>query len=277
MTASVAVSPAHTPLRVLFLTPPAKAGRSLAAQSFVEEEIRAIRDFDVQPYVLTDETAGRTVIDGVPLVGLPPGTVAAIPKPAWLGLQHALLVSRLVRASRTGREVFHALRIEAAAATLVAREHIDVIHSHFGWPAGLGGALAAQATGTPLVTSVRGTDVLVRQDLEYGLRRDPAYDVALKHLFEVASRVLVATSFMRSAAVEAGADPVKIQIVDKGVDLTRFRPAASPSEVRTPARGVRPCGAGRGQPAAPERVRDDHRRARGAPTRRGNARHLRHR
>ena len=42
-------------LKVLFLTPPAKSGGALAAQSFVEEEIRAIRDFHVRPYVLSDE------------------------------------------------------------------------------------------------------------------------------------------------------------------------------------------------------------------------------
>ena len=65
-------------LKVLFLTPPAKAGGALAAQSFVEEEIGAIRDFNVQPYVLTDEIRGRTEIDGVPLVGIPRASLAGI-------------------------------------------------------------------------------------------------------------------------------------------------------------------------------------------------------
>jgi hypothetical protein len=44
----------------------------------VEEEIRAIRGFDVQPYVLTDEIRGRTEIDGVPVVGLPRASLASI-------------------------------------------------------------------------------------------------------------------------------------------------------------------------------------------------------
>ena len=59
------MSPALTPLKVLFLTTPAKGGASLAAQSFVEEEIRALRTFGVQPFVLTDEIAGETIVDGV--------------------------------------------------------------------------------------------------------------------------------------------------------------------------------------------------------------------
>jgi glycosyltransferase involved in cell wall biosynthesis len=227
-----ATSRPPSPLKVLFLTPPAKAGRALAAQSFVEEEIRAFRDFEVEPYVLTDEIAADNVIDGVRLVGLPRRGAAAVPDPAWLGLQHAALVNRMARASGSCREVFHALRIEATAARLIARERIEVIHSHFGWPAGLGGALAARTTGTPLVTSVRGTDVLMREDLAYGLRQDPAYDIALKHLFRVASRILVATSFMQTAAMDAGADPGRIQVVDKGVDLARFRPAEDRIEVK---------------------------------------------
>ena len=67
---------ALSPLKVLFLTTPAKGGGALAAQSFVEEEILAIRGYGVSPYVLTDEIVGETAIDGVPLVGLPSGTRA---------------------------------------------------------------------------------------------------------------------------------------------------------------------------------------------------------
>jgi glycosyltransferase involved in cell wall biosynthesis len=215
-----------TALKVLVLTPPPRAGGALAAQSFVDEEIRAIRDFNVRPYVLTDEICERTMIDGVPLVGIPRASAAGVVGPACLGLRHTPLVARLWQASGNAREIFHALRIEQAAARLIARERIDVVHSHFGWPAGLGGAFAASAMGIPLVTSVRGTDVLIRRDLDYGLGLDAAYAVALRHLFRGAARILVATSFMAGAATKAGANPRKIKIIDKGVDLVRFQPAA---------------------------------------------------
>jgi hypothetical protein len=82
------------------------------------------------------------------------------------------------------------------------------------------------------VTSVRGTDVLLRNDLGYGLRSDPAYDVALRLLFRRARRVLVATTCMQNAATKAGADAHKIQIIDKGVDLARFRPPATATTIR---------------------------------------------
>ena len=107
---------ALTPLKVLFLTTPAGGGGALAAQSFVEEEIRAIRNYSVTPYVLTDESSGETAIDGIRLVGLPRGTVAATPGPAWLGFHHLGLLNGLLRAASRPREIFHLLRIEDAAA-----------------------------------------------------------------------------------------------------------------------------------------------------------------
>ena len=67
--------------------------------------------------------------------------------------------------------------------------------------------------------------MLVREDLGYGLRLKPSYDIGLAHLFRSASRVLVATRLMSEAAAGAGAPPRKIQVLEKGVDLERFRPA----------------------------------------------------
>ena len=77
-----------TPLRVLYLTPPAKGGAAIAAQSFVEEEIRAIRHLHVTPFVLTDEACGRTALDGVALEGMKTGDIAAMAGPSRLAIRH---------------------------------------------------------------------------------------------------------------------------------------------------------------------------------------------
>jgi glycosyltransferase involved in cell wall biosynthesis len=209
---------------VLYLTPPARGGTDLAAQSFVAEEIQAIRRCNVVPLVLSDEIDARKWVDGVEVVGLPRGGVSALSTAALVAARHAPLLTAALHASSSKRDVVHALRLEEAAATLVRREHVDVIHSHFGWPAGFGGSLAAQVTGTPLVTSIRGTDILLRPQIGYGLRRDPAYDVALRHLLRRASAILTATAFMRAETVALGARPDRVRLLDKGVDTDAFRP-----------------------------------------------------
>ena len=218
--------------RVLYLTPPAGGGAGIAAQSFVAEEIQAIRSCNVVPMVLTDEIEGRRWVDGVEVVGLPRGGVSALTIAAAVALRHAPIVTAVLQASSAKRDVVHALRLEDAAAALVRRENVDVIHSHFGWPAGFGGSLAARATGTPLVTSIRGTDILLRPEIGYGLRLDPAYDVALRHLLRHSSAVLTATRFMRNETIALGARPDRVRLLEKGVDTEAFRPPGDRARVK---------------------------------------------
>jgi glycosyltransferase involved in cell wall biosynthesis len=213
------------PIRVLYLTPPEPRGAALAAQSFIDEEIRAIREWTVTPFVLSNAIAGRMTCDGINVVNVPrERSSAAFLRSAAFALRRCRGTYKVFTSASSPKEVAHAIRIEEAAARLIREEKIDVVHSHFGWPGGFGGSLAAQATGVPLVASIRGMDVLVRPELKYGLRLDAAYDAALRHLLETASRVLTATAFMRDTTVALSADPGNIQILQKGVDTSRFVP-----------------------------------------------------
>lgn len=221
------------PLKVLYLTPPAPAGTGLAAQSFIEEEIRAIREQDVLPYVLTDSLDPRTMHEGVVVIGTGRRRgPASAPGVALFAARRAAVVSRVLRASPAPRQVAHALRLEQAAAALVRRERIDVVHSHFGWPGGFGGSLAAEAAGVPLITSLRGMDVLVKPDWGYGLRLDAGYDAALRHLIAAADHILTATPFMRDATIALGVHAARVHVLDKGVDTVRFRPCGTRAEIR---------------------------------------------
>jgi glycosyltransferase involved in cell wall biosynthesis len=217
-------------MKVLHLAPPADRGDALTAHSFIDEEIDALRESGVRCYVLSDVSGRRDVRRGVTVVG--PRRLSQARK-----LFRAVsLVSHDASgvpagAVRRPRQLAHALRLEDAAAELIHRERIDVVHSHFGWPGGFGGALAARSTGLPLVASLRGMDLLVREDLEYGLRRDPAYRAALDRLLRTADRTLYATTFLQRHGIAAGAPSSRAVVVRKGVDLTHFRPA--------PNRGVR--------------------------------------
>jgi glycosyltransferase involved in cell wall biosynthesis len=222
-------------LRVLYLTPPALGTIALAAQSFIEEEIRAVARCGVDAVVLTDDPIAPVTLDRVELVGMPRGRVSDFPSLALLAARHSShwrTIARVVRASPRPHDVVHALRIEAAAARLVVERRIDVIHSHFGWPAGYGGSLAARITGRPLIASLRGTDILLRPEIGYGLRRNPAYDVALRHLLRTASVILTATPFMHARALELGAPVDRLQILEKGVDADAFRAPVNRAQAR---------------------------------------------
>jgi len=213
-------------VKVLQLAPSAPNADALTAHSFIDEEILALRDAGVECHVLSDSATGSEIRHGVQVHSL------ADEGPASKMRQIAALANRAARrlpwgAVRNAREFVHALRIEAAAADLVRREHIDIVHSHFGWPGGFGGTVAAAAVDdVPVIASLRGMDLLVRDDIGYGLRRDKGYRAALAGLLTRATRTVYATEFMQREGIAAGAAQERTVVVRKGVDLQRFCPAA---------------------------------------------------
>jgi glycosyltransferase involved in cell wall biosynthesis len=212
-------------LKVLHLAPPSTKPNALTAHSFIDEEIVALRDAGIQCYVLSDTDRREAFIDGI-AVAVP----AALPRRRTLlrllSFTHVNARTLPVSALRNPRQLAHALRIEDAAVDLIRRERIDLVHSHFGWPGGFGGSLAAGSTGVPLVAGLRGMDVLVNDELGYGLRRDPAYRSSLELLLATAQRTIYASDFLRRKGIGAGSRADRAVVVRKGVDLRRFRPAA---------------------------------------------------
>lgn len=196
-------------MRVLHLAPPADRPDRLTAHSFIDEEIVALRAAGVRCVTLSPAA---------------PATLAERAGATAFAMRHAARLP--APALRSARETLHAARIEHAAAQLIRDDAIDLVHSHFGWPAGFGGALAAADAGVPLVASLRGMDLLTAPEIGYGLRLDPAYDAAIAQLVRAADRTLYATEYMRARGITTGAPASRTIVVRKGVDLQRFRPPA---------------------------------------------------
>lgn len=194
-------------LRVLYLVPQPNRPGETAKYSFLTEEIRALASAGVEPYVLYRSDVPLPTIRHLALTLLP-----------FIGRSFRSIPPRNL-ASRACLPTFMA---EQFAATLVQRERIDLVHSHFAWPGGSGGLLTKAATGRPLIASLRGNDIILEPSIGYGARRQAAFHRALTRLLARADRTVYFSDWMRKRAEQLGAAPERCRVVRKGVDLRRF-------------------------------------------------------
>jgi glycosyltransferase involved in cell wall biosynthesis len=205
------------PLRVLHLAPPPVRPDQITAHSFIDEEIAALRAAGVECLTL-GEPQPASLLERAAAVRFAARHRERLPRATW----------------GSPAQTLHAVRVELQATRLIRDARVDVVHSHFGWPAGFGGVVAASAARVPLVASLRGMDLLTAPEIGYGLRRDPAYDAAVRELLRCAERTVYATEYMRACGIAAGAPPDRTTVIKKGVDLVRFRPASDRAGRRTP-------------------------------------------
>ena len=218
-------------MKVLYLVPQPKRPGQLSAYTFLDEEIVGLAAAGVEPYVIS--TKAQRDDDALPVQvrALPSSNSLSdyagpfyfssrAPQPfPWTNVWHP-------------RELYRAMAIERFASEVVEAEQIDIIHSHFGWPGSFGGALAAAATRRPLVACLRGADILVDADMDYGRRNAPYHDRAIRRLLASADRTLYFSTFMRDCGVTLGAPVDRTRVVEKGVDLSRFAPADDRLELK---------------------------------------------
>jgi len=209
-------------MKVLYLAPPKTRPDQLTLLTFIDEEIRALSRLGVRPYILSPSIAQDEERDGIIMKALPARKNMA---------EYKSIFSFLMKHSRWSvsslfdfRKNFRHASIEKAAAELIEEEDIDLVHSHFGWPGGFGGALAARATSRPLIASFRGMDVLCDEKIDYGLRRNSLYDKSLRYLAAHADRNLCVSEYMRREILKLGAVPDKTWTLLKGVDTRLFNP-----------------------------------------------------
>jgi glycosyltransferase involved in cell wall biosynthesis len=218
-------------MRVLYLVPQPKRPGQLSAYTFIDEEIHALAAAGVDAFVLSTRATGDTEIGSVKLRSLPSsGSLRDRAQTTAFALEGraAIPVANVWHA----RELFRAMAIQRFAAEIVDEEGIDLIHSHFGWPGSFGGMLAAAATNRPLVACLRGADILLDGQIEYGRRSHPFHDRAIRRLLAAADRTVYFSAFMRTCAVALGAPLDRTRVVEKGVDRSRFQPAKDRQQLK---------------------------------------------
>ncbi len=211
----------------------------LAAYTFLDDEVRWLADFGLEIFVLSQPESRRAASaehHNVRVVPLPPastgkGILAAAKAVVMIWKLRRLLPPRWWASAFN---FWRGARIEQLVADTVREQKIDLIHSNFGWPSGLGGVLAKATTGKPLVATFRGMDLLADQRIGYGARLRPAFDAAVRVLLKNADLTNHVSQFMCERAVELGADPNSATVVRKGVNCQMFSGRAASDSRNAP-------------------------------------------
>jgi glycosyltransferase involved in cell wall biosynthesis len=221
-------------MRVFCLAAPGRVAGALTAHAFIDAELHALAAEGVHIDILHRPDRPIGGIDGVRAWPM------TRPWPLPRGFARALLTAAPRLVAAPSRSILRAVAIEAMVADIITASQSDLIHSHFGWPGGSGGAVAATLAGVPLVASLRGMDLSVAPRFSYGQRLARPFDVSIRHMLKRADRTLFFSDFMRRQAVELGAVPSRTRMVPKAVDSAHFRPLTAVVEAKARYAAGRP-------------------------------------
>jgi D-inositol-3-phosphate glycosyltransferase len=185
---------------------------------YIVEVARRLADAGVEVEIFTRATAS----DLPPVVEMAPGVqVRHVISGPFEGLSKEELPAQLC-AFTTG-----VLRAEAARPP----GFYDLIHSHY-WLSGQVGWLAKERWGVPLVHTAHTLAKVKNAQLASGDRAEPkARVIGEEQVVAEATRLVANTrAEARDLVGSYDADPSRVAVVEPGVDLDRFRPAAAGSE-----------------------------------------------
>jgi glycosyltransferase involved in cell wall biosynthesis len=217
-------------MNVLLLTPELPPDDRAKVPHHILQEIRLLSLLPVKLHVLTGVQTSIRVpavsFHVMPQTGRAPLETA---RSFWFGLRHGLGIHNYA-ASKKNRFAFEA----------ILNNRIDVVHSHWAYPEGTGAAWAAHAAGIPCIMTLRGVEINVDRNSNYGYRLNRSYESVLRHSLQLASRITVASSeSMRSVESLIGASG-KTLLIPNGIDLERFRSSDSKAAIAasSPERSV---------------------------------------
>jgi len=101
---------------------------------------------------------------------------------------------------------------------------IDLTHAHFAYPEGFAGLMSKRVTGTPLIVTLHGVDIITEPSVNYGIRLRKPYDEIVRKVLARADRVFAASRFVYREALNAGCSRKRLIYLANGVDLKRFNP-----------------------------------------------------
>lgn len=204
-------------MRVLLLTPVLPFSADAKVPHHILQEIQFLAQLPLELHVLTAK-ASSLKIPGVTFHVMPQtrGNPLEVARCGWFGLRHG-----------PGIRQYAAAKKNCFIHELINRLKIDIVHSHWAFPAGTGGVWAARAAGIPCIMTLRGVDINKDESVRYGYRLDPRYEAVLKRSLLCADRITVASTYSQTDVEGLIGRSDKTILLANGLDLDRFTPTAA--------------------------------------------------
>lgn len=179
-------------MRVLFLTHSFPRFSGDAPGSFLHRLAVALRDENVDVHVIAPAAAGLARMERID--GIPVERFRYAPRSRET-LAYTGTMAQDVAGSWGARFAMAGYMGAGLASGLRARRRIapDVIHAHWWFPSGVLAAAVGRFSGTPLVTTMHGSDVRLARDI-------PVCRPAFRHVMKRSSRVTVVSRWLASEA-----------------------------------------------------------------------------
>jgi len=113
------------------------------------------------------------------------------------------------------RKMLRIARHNEILQEIIAKEQIDLVHSHFAYPEGTGGWQAID--GQKLIMTLRGVDVLAVPAVGYGFMLDPFYARNLSRALHRADAVTAASRYSLEAVRRICGDHSKMRLLPNGI------------------------------------------------------------
>ena len=210
-------------MKILFLSYDTvdKGVRDQVTYSFIEKEMKALSEAGHSIYYLSRNLRESIKPDKVHYLSmsdlLAESRARAYIRVLLLVLFNPMILARLALVNR--HRALHALVCEAGVFLACKKYHIEIIHTHFLWPAGLSAVLSATQLGIPVVATLRGAELVSLPEFDYGSMRDPFFRVSTKFSFKKISAFSTPNRYYRTKLLdEHGVPESRIRYLPNGVE-----------------------------------------------------------
>ena len=210
-------------MNVLFLGISAsiKGPRDGITYPFIVKEMKALLERGVTVYFLARHIDAHDEIDGVTYLSLDElvgrhRVVRALQLIRYFLLHlRPLLRLAVCDVNRTKSVIF----AEIGIAQAIRQYDIDILHTHFLWPAGEAGVLSAGDCRIPVVATLRGAELINRPDIDYGAMTNPFNRVAAHVAFPRISHFTTPNQYLSEVLVkDYGVPPSRVTYLPNGVE-----------------------------------------------------------